>query len=288
MTVTFKHLRTALLAATGCAVFAGTPAFAANADLVGLWAAGLPWGTANAVAINATGELNPNNFGANNSTQRGTGAGAYTGSQLFIIAEQDPAVNQRQAENRPMYKAEHWPDIYKYDYLHHSDPTGTYSDPQWLNMPAGLPLIGNPGFIVPGRNDNELFFIYGNRNQWRYIPTDCRPHDEGLSYDASFNGHSVGCWEGNTLVIRSKGFTDQTWLGWPGWVHSFEMEVEERLALNEDKTRLSYTRIIHDPMLIEPWNMGTNTLTRNDDPMDFLAEEYPYDNRHLLEVGGGG
>ena len=37
--------------------------------------------------------------------------------------------------------------------------------------------------------------------QWRIIYTDGRPHPAPEDYDPTFGGHSIGKWEGETLVV---------------------------------------------------------------------------------------
>ena len=48
-------------------------------------------------------------------------------------------------------------------------------------------------------------------SQWRQIFTDGRKHPEDP--DLTFNGHSIGHWEGDTLVVDTVGFTTDTALG---------------------------------------------------------------------------
>lgn len=262
---------------------------AADKDIIGMWAPGVIWGEANAVALDAKGELMKNSFGENNTTERSSFAGQYSGGERFIIAEQDPGVNARTNDNVPLYKPKYWPDVEYRGYLHKSDPTKEFIDPRWTNLPIGMPALGAPQVIVPGANSNELFFVYQTENQWRYIPTDCRKHDESLTYDVQFNGHSVGCWQGNTLVVTSLGFTTQSWIYRFGGIHSADMKIIERFTPNAQGTQIAYQRIVEDPeMLLEPWDMGTQNLARNTNPKAFLREDYPYNNPTVLgELGGG-
>jgi hypothetical protein len=46
---------------------------------------------------------------------------------------------------------------------------------------------------------------------------------------ASFEGYSVGRWEGEELVIESAGFKDSTWLDFGGHPHTESLHVTERL-----------------------------------------------------------
>jgi hypothetical protein len=47
--------------------------------------------------------------------------------------------------------------------------------------------------------------------------------------NASFEGYSVGRWEGEELVIESAGFKDSTWLDFGGHPHTESLHITERL-----------------------------------------------------------
>ena len=61
----------------------------------------------------------------------------------------------------------------------------------------------------------------------RQVLTDGR----GLPEDPNptWQGYSVGHWEGDTLVIQSAGFNGRTWLDYGGHPHSESLRVTERL-----------------------------------------------------------
>jgi len=275
-----------LLAAALCAAMP-VGAFAADEDLVGLWNNGLVWGQATQIALEKTGEMNPNAYGIGNTNERTSYAGRYTSGERFVIAEQDPGVNDRAENAYPEYKPEFWPTLMMSNYLHKSDPTKQYLESRWKNLPLGQPELGPPQMIVPGARPNELIFIYGQSNQWKYIPTDCRMHDEGLSYDVGFLGHAVGCWDGKTLTVVSKGFTTETWIRDFGMQHSNDMVVTETFTLNDDNSSFRYVSTVEDPMLLEPFEARNQNVNRQTDPMRFLAEDYPYVEMNQLEIGGG-
>jgi hypothetical protein len=276
-----------LAAAALCAALPVSGALAADADLVGLWNNGVIWGRANQIALEKTGELNPNAYGIGNTNERTGYDGRYTSGERFVIAEQDPGTMDRAEGAYPEYKPEFWDYVMMSNYLHKSDPTGDYREARWKNLPLGQPELGPPQMIVPGARPNELIFIHGQSNQWKYIPTDCRPHDEGLSYDAGFLGHAVGCWDGKTLTVVSKGFTTDTWIRDFGMRHSADMVVTETFTLNDDNSRFHYVSMVEDPMLLEPFKARDQNVNRQTDPMRFLAEDYPYVETNILEIGGG-
>jgi hypothetical protein len=68
---------------------------------------------------------------------------------------------------------------------------------------------GMPGFMMLTHNALEFLFTPGritiigelDGNHLRRIYTDGRPHPAPLDTDPSFHGHSIGHWEGDTLVV---------------------------------------------------------------------------------------
>jgi len=116
--------------------------------------------------------------------------------------------------------------------------------------PPGVPRIGPPGKIV--QTAREVVFLYDDYNGsfFRIVPTDGRPHRKGLS--ASYLGDSIGRFEGDTLVVETIKFTDETWLTDNGAFHTKDLKVIERLRRVGDT--IEYQVTVHDPaILIEPW-----------------------------------
>jgi hypothetical protein len=74
--------------------------------------------------------------------------------------------------------------------------------------------------------------------------------------NVSFMGYSVGRWEGDTLVIDSKEFTDATWFDRSGNFHSDALHVVERLSpMGKDVIR--YEATIEDPQVFSrPWKIS--------------------------------
>jgi hypothetical protein len=75
-------------------------------------------------------------------------------------------------------------------------------------LPAGINNFGPPGRIV--QTPSEIVIIDGGFNPPREIYPDGRalPKD----FYPSWMGHSVGHWEGDTLVVDTVGFNDLGWV----------------------------------------------------------------------------
>jgi hypothetical protein len=66
--------------------------------------------------------------------------------------------------------------------------------------------------------------------------TDGRPHPPADELEPTFRGHSIGHWEGSTLVIDTVGIHPKTILSRNGVIHSEKLHIIERLrmlSLNE-------------------------------------------------------
>jgi len=87
----------------------------------------------------------------------------------------------------------------------------------------------------------------------------------------SWMGWSNGHWEGETLVVDTKGFNDLSWFDRAGNFHSDELHVVERITARSPET-LWYEATIEDPKVFtRPWKM-TMPLYRRVEPNAQLSE----------------
>lgn len=86
----------------------------------------------------------------------------------------------------------------------------------------------------------------------------------------SWMGQSVGRWEGDTLVIDSTGFNDQTWFDRAGNFHSEKLHVVERYTRTAADV-ISYEATIEDPnVFTRPWKMSMPLYRRLDKGIQLL------------------
>ncbi len=79
--------------------------------------------------------------------------------------------------------------------------------------------------------------------------------DPGPPQVDSWMGQSVGRWEGDTFVVVSNGFNDQTWFDRAGNHHSWQMVVTERFTL-ASPDHILYEATIEDPETFSrPWQI---------------------------------
>jgi hypothetical protein len=161
--------------------------------------------------------------------------------------------------NRPLYRPEHW------DTVIYNDMWTNRLDPIMTCQPMGQPRQGPPGRIF--RTENDITLLYGRGgdggggySDFRVIATDGRPFDERQLLQTKYTGHSVGHWEGDTLVIESRGFVPETWLARGGFFHSDKMKVFERFTRKGDQ--LLYEVTVEDPdVLLQPWTLKPMLMT---------------------------
>ena len=73
--------------------------------------------------------------------------------------------------------------------------------------------------------------------------------------DDSWMGHSIGKWDGDTLVVDVTHFNDRTWFDRSGNFHSDALHVVERYTMVDPNT-LNYEATIEDPKVFtHSWKM---------------------------------
>ncbi len=104
----------------------------------------------------------------------------------------------------------------------------------------------------------DLFAILTEHIDYRLIYTDGRGHPEDILDYPEWMGHSIGRWEGETLVADTIGMRDETWLDTAGFEHGDRLRITERFQkTGPDAIRLTVT--IDDPVFYtKPFTYGRN------------------------------
>ena len=122
----------------------------------------------------------------------------------------------------------------------------------------------------------------GGYNEFRMIPFSRTEHSENDAYAFSYFGVGVAKWEGDTLVIESIGFSDETWLGRGGYFHTDQMKLIERYT--RQGNTMVYEVTVEDPeVLVEPWVMNRRILALSDNAT-IIAERGACTDVELGEV----
>ncbi|MEO6078772.1 MAG: hypothetical protein ABIQ86_03215 [Steroidobacteraceae bacterium] len=156
-------------------------------------------------------------------------------------------------------------------------------------VPTGMPGIMSPPFPIqflysPG----QVVILFEVYSQSRHIYTDGRAHP--IDPDLTFNGHSIGHWEGDTLVVDTVGISPETPLSSGtraqnfGVRHSDKLHIIERMRLTDPETLLVETTVEDPEALAKPWK-HTRTFKRH---RDWTLAEYvcQQNNRDRLDENG--
>ncbi len=147
-------------------------------------------------------------------------------------------------------------------------------------LPPGVPgatLAPYPLQIV--QKHDLVVILYEAYNIFRIIPLD-RDHGEDL--DPTWLGHSVGHWEGDTLVVDVVGFNDKTQLA--GYHHTEALHVVERYR-RTSFDKILYTVSADDPnVFAKPVEYsGELTLHPEWEIGEYICAENNKDYSELLE-----
>ena len=163
-----------------------------------------------------------------------------------------PAPRVRVEPDRPVYKPEFMAKVKDLE------KRQVQTDPVLRCKSPGLPRIGPPDKIV--QRPGEVAFLYDDVSGsfWRAFHTDGRKHRDDV--DESYLGDAVGHWEGDTLVVETVNFNEDTWLTDDGAFHTKALKVTERLTRNGDT--ITWVATADDPkVLAQPWTLRPRTVT---------------------------
>ena len=119
---------------------------------------------------------------------------------------------------------------------------------------------------VPGRA-----IIFWGRNV-RQVYTDGRQHPQNLK--PLWMGHSIGKWDGDTLVVDTVALRSETFLDGAGHPHSDALHLVERIH-RVDADTLDDTLVVDDPKAYtKPWSMQkTYKLKAGWHVMEYVCED---------------
>ena len=116
-------------------------------------------------------------------------------------------------------------------------------------VPDGLPrVLATPyPFEIIQAPPGQVTIIHELNHQVRVVAMDKpMPSEKDLTTFPFYNGHSVGHFEGDTLVIETAGFNEKTLIDATGAPHTDEMRTVERIR-RISPTQLEDVITIHDP-----------------------------------------
>lgn len=117
------------------------------------------------------------------------------------------------------------------------------------------------------QTDDKIVINYGFMDIDRTIHLDMDEHPANIV--PSRAGHSIGRWEGDTLVVDTIGF-EEGWLAATreAIMHSDQMHTVERFDLSEDGQYLVMSYTLNDPLYLETPYYGQMVQTNTTGPYD--------------------
>ena len=126
------------------------------------------------------------------------------------------------------------------------------SDPEAKCYMPGLPrasYMPYPFQIVQGQKDILFVYEYASSNRIVHMSNHTEaPVD-------SWMGWSNGKWDGDTLVIETEGFNDQSWFDRAGNHHSEALKVTERFSMQGDNVLMYEARMEDPKTFTRPWTI---------------------------------
>jgi hypothetical protein len=130
--------------------------------------------------------------------------------------------------------------------------------------------------------DRIYIFDEGGPHTFRIVYMDGRTHPKNA--DPTYYGHSVGWWEGDTLVVESTGYNERFWLDRRGLPHTEKLRTLERFT-RISALGMKYEVTVDDPnVYTQPWT-GYFFMRFNPDlePWEYVCQQANY--AHELMVG---
>ena len=129
-----------------------------------------------------------------------------------------------------------------------------------------------------------FIFDIGGPHTFRTVYMDGREHPKDL--EPSYYGHSVGHWEGDTLVIDSVGFNESFWMDRRGMPHTSQLHTIERFTRKDSET-ITFEITVDDPgAYTAPWKGGFDLgFDRGVELFEYSCQQANYAVE--LMVGGG-
>jgi len=155
-------------------------------------------------------------------------------------------------------------------------------DPELKCYLPGTPramYMPHPFQITQSTNKIHVAFSYSNTARTIHLDEVDPPPD------ITWMGHSVGRWEGDTLVVDVTQFNDRAWFDRAGNYHSDALHLTERFTMKSPDV-IWYEVTIEDPnVYTRPWTIAMPLYRRAEPNMQLLefrcnefAEEFMYGN----------
>jgi hypothetical protein len=136
-------------------------------------------------------------------------------------------------------------------------PTG---DPTAACTPPGMPRVVRQPYPREFVVTPHVVYILNEQDHagTRRIFTDGRQHPAAADLDPTYLGHSIGHWEGETLVVDTVGIRGDTVYDSTGLPHSDKIHVMERIRRRDQQFMEDQVTVEDPESLAHPWTITFN------------------------------
>lgn len=148
-------------------------------------------------------------------------------------------------------------------------------------MPFGMTRSFNSPYPIQiMQNDTYVAMLFEQNTWFHMVYIDGRDHPKESDLNPTWFGHSIGRWDGDTLVVDTVGLNGYTRLDTIGHPHSDRLHLVQTLR-RTDADHIAYTVTVDDPeTYTKPWT-NERTFTRSTGELiEYSCEE---NNKDLRE-----
>jgi hypothetical protein len=145
-----------------------------------------------------------------------------------------------------------------------------YNNDVGLCWPPGMPMMMNRVWPINMIQLPTAIVVIANfMNQVRMVYMDGREHTDPDIYVPSYNGVSIGRWDGDTLIIDTRNFeSSRHWIT-DGVPATETLRMVERITMSADGNEMAIEYTLTDPAVWDGEWVSTKTY-RREERVDFL------------------
>jgi Family of unknown function (DUF6152) len=114
------------------------------------------------------------------------------------------------------------------------------------------------------QKNDQIILKYGYMDMVRTIHMNMSQHPKNIK--PSEAGHSIGRWDGDTLVVDTVGFSPGVLIPIIGVMYSNQMHVVERFTVDPNAKTLTRTYVAQDPLYLKAPYTGRDVMKLSDEP----------------------
>ena len=163
------------------------------------------------------------------------------------------------------------------DWKQYDAATGDYTG---SCFPFGLQRSVNAPYPFQIMQDERQIALLFEINTWHHVIPFAREFPKQAADNPTWYGYSIGRWEGDTLVVESRGFNGFTRLDTIGHPHSDALHLTQTFQ-RLSRTRMAYSVTVDDPKTYtKPWTNERTFRLMETPLLEYSCEE---NNRSLWQ-----